>query len=107
MGEGLAAAEAVLLVEIERRTRAPCGRPWRKPREERAALGRRGGTALTAASAAGDSGRFATPRARSSRGLPEDRRSLQVIEDGCVPLERIGEYIRVVRRVPRHAGSPS
>ena len=31
--------------------------------------------------------------------LPEDRRSLQVIEDGCVPLDRMGEYIRVVRRV--------
>ena len=32
-------------------------------------------------------------------GLPEDRRSLQVIEDACVPLERMGEYIRIVRRV--------
>src|SRR5437867_3805972 len=25
--------------------------------------------------------------------LPETRRSLQVIEDGCVPLERLGEYV--------------
>ncbi|HJR15545.1 MAG TPA: FAD-linked oxidase C-terminal domain-containing protein, partial [Gemmatimonadales bacterium] len=32
-------------------------------------------------------------------GLPEDRRSLQVIEDGCVPVERMGEYIRTVRRL--------
>jgi FAD/FMN-containing dehydrogenase len=31
-------------------------------------------------------------------GLPEDRRSLQVIEDACVPIERMGEYIRLVRR---------
>ena len=31
-------------------------------------------------------------------GLPEDRRSVQVIEDACVPIERMGEYIRVVRR---------
>jgi FAD/FMN-containing dehydrogenase len=31
-------------------------------------------------------------------GLPEDRRSLQVIEDACVPIERMGEYIRIVRR---------
>jgi FAD/FMN-containing dehydrogenase len=30
-------------------------------------------------------------------GLPETRRSLQVIEDGCVPLPRMGEYIRAVR----------
>ena len=30
-------------------------------------------------------------------GLPEDRRSLQVIEDGCVPVARLGEYVRAVR----------
>ena len=30
-------------------------------------------------------------------GLPEDRRSLQVIEDACVPIERMGEYIISVR----------
>jgi len=29
--------------------------------------------------------------------LPDNRRSLQVIEDGCVPLPRLGEYVRVVR----------
>jgi FAD/FMN-containing dehydrogenase len=32
-------------------------------------------------------------------GLPEDRRSLQVIEDACVPVERMGEYITCVRRM--------
>jgi len=32
-------------------------------------------------------------------GLPEDRRSLQVIEDACVPLESMGEYIGSVRRM--------
>ncbi len=31
-------------------------------------------------------------------GLPENQRSLQVIEDGCVPVERMGEYIAAVRR---------
>ncbi|HEY7613434.1 MAG TPA: FAD-linked oxidase C-terminal domain-containing protein, partial [Gemmatimonadales bacterium] len=31
-------------------------------------------------------------------GLPEERRSLQVIEDACVPLEQMGDYIRAVRR---------
>lgn len=29
----------------------------------------------------------------------EDRRSLQVIEDACVPVERLGEYIAAVRRL--------
>jgi FAD/FMN-containing dehydrogenase len=29
--------------------------------------------------------------------LPESRRSLQIIEDGCVPVARMGEYIRLVR----------
>ena len=32
-------------------------------------------------------------------GLPEDRRSLQVIEDACVPIEGMGEYIGSVRRM--------
>ncbi len=32
-------------------------------------------------------------------GLPEDRRSLQVIEDACVPIDRVGEYIASVRRM--------
>jgi FAD/FMN-containing dehydrogenase len=30
-------------------------------------------------------------------GLPDDRRSLQVIEDACVPVARMGEYIAAVR----------
>src|SRR5207245_3345385 len=29
--------------------------------------------------------------------LPPTRRSLQVVEDGCVPLERLGEYIAGLR----------
>jgi FAD/FMN-containing dehydrogenase len=33
--------------------------------------------------------------------LPEDRRSLQVVEDACVPVEQIGEYIRAVREAGR------
>ena len=31
-------------------------------------------------------------------GLPESRRSLQVIEDACVPVARISDYVRAVRR---------
>ena len=29
--------------------------------------------------------------------LPETRRSLQVVEDGCVPLERLGDYVAGIR----------
>lgn len=39
-------------------------------------------------------------------GLPESRRSLQVIEDGCVPVERMGEYIAAVRRAAAGHGIP-
>lgn len=31
-------------------------------------------------------------------GLPPERRSMQIIEDGCVALPRLGEYIRAIRR---------
>jgi FAD/FMN-containing dehydrogenase len=37
-------------------------------------------------------------------GLPESRRSLQVIEDGCVPVERMGEYVRAVREAAAERG---
>jgi FAD/FMN-containing dehydrogenase len=39
-------------------------------------------------------------------GLPEDRRSLQVIEDACVPIERMGEYIAAVRRMAEELELP-
>jgi FAD/FMN-containing dehydrogenase len=98
IGEGLAAVEAMLLVEIERddlrslrqavARAADTVRPWAGAVD----------TALTAESAA----RLWELRHAASpilAGLPEDRRSLQVIEDACVPLERMGDYIRIVRRV--------
>ena len=34
-------------------------------------------------------------------GLPASKRSLQVIEDGAVPVARLADYIRLVRRVTR------
>jgi len=37
-------------------------------------------------------------------GLPAERRSMQVIEDGCVPLARLGEYIRAVRNAAKTRG---
>jgi FAD/FMN-containing dehydrogenase len=38
--------------------------------------------------------------------LPESRRSLQVIEDGCVPVPRMSDYIRVVREAAAGRGLP-
>jgi FAD/FMN-containing dehydrogenase len=38
--------------------------------------------------------------------LPEERRSMQVIEDGCVPLERLGEYVAGLRRAADRHGVP-
>ena len=35
--------------------------------------------------------------------LPETRRSMQVIEDGCVPVERLGDYLRGVHAAAREA----
>jgi FAD/FMN-containing dehydrogenase len=98
IGEAFAAVEAMLLVEIERddpralrqavAQAADTVRPWAAAVD----------TALTAESAT----RLWELRHAASpilAGLPEDRRSLQVIEDACVPLERMGDYIRTVRRV--------
>ena len=38
--------------------------------------------------------------------LPEERRSLQVIEDACVPVSRMGEYIGFVREAAASQGIP-
>ncbi|HET6837349.1 MAG TPA: FAD-binding oxidoreductase, partial [Gemmatimonadales bacterium] len=38
--------------------------------------------------------------------LPQSRRSLQVIEDACVPVARMGEYIRLVRQSAAARGIP-
>ena len=38
--------------------------------------------------------------------LPEDRRSLQVVEDGCVPLERLADYIGGIRAAAEACGIP-
>ncbi|PYO31364.1 MAG: hypothetical protein DMD51_05490 [Gemmatimonadetes bacterium] len=38
--------------------------------------------------------------------LPPSRRSLQVVEDGCVPLERLAEYIAGVRAAAERCGVP-
>ena len=38
--------------------------------------------------------------------LPPSQRSLQVIEDGCVPLDALGEYVGGVRAAAESAGIP-
>src|SRR4051794_24295479 len=38
--------------------------------------------------------------------LPEQRRSLQVIEDACVPVERMSDYIQMVRQAASSRGIP-
>jgi FAD/FMN-containing dehydrogenase len=38
--------------------------------------------------------------------LPASQRSLQVIEDGCVPLDRLGDYVAGVREAAERAGIP-
>jgi hypothetical protein len=38
--------------------------------------------------------------------LPERQRSLQVIEDACVPVERMGDYLQLVRQAADRSGVP-
>lgn len=96
--EGLGDAEAVLLVELERDERgalrqaldetAAAVAPWALGIET--ALGGEAAERLWALRHA------ASPILAS---LPETRRSLQVIEDGCVPIARLGAYVAAVRRL--------
>jgi FAD/FMN-containing dehydrogenase len=37
-------------------------------------------------------------------GLSERRRSMQIIEDGCVPVARLGEYVAAIRRLAQERG---
>ncbi len=88
--------EAVLLVELERET----------PEDVRVAVTE---AAKTLRPLASDVDTGLTPEATRRlwelrhaaspilAGLPEERRSLQVIEDACVPVERMSDYVRAVR----------
>jgi FAD/FMN-containing dehydrogenase len=88
--------QAVLLIEFERET-------------DKAARGAVGDAARgldpiatqveTAVSPADHERLWALRHAASPilAGLSNDRRSMQVIEDGCVPLPRLGEYVRFLR----------
>jgi FAD/FMN-containing dehydrogenase len=88
--------EAVLLVEFERDDEAAARDAVKRAAATVAPLATSVDTGLTQAAA---ERLWALRHAASPilAGLPETRRSLQVIEDGCVPLPRMGEYIRAVR----------
>jgi FAD/FMN-containing dehydrogenase len=96
-------SEAVLLVEIERDD----------PAAARAAV-ERAAAAVAPWAASVDPGFTAAAAERLwalrhaaspiLAGLPESRRSLQVIEDGCVPVECMGEYVRAVRDAAAERG---
>jgi FAD/FMN-containing dehydrogenase len=88
--------EAVLLVEVERADPAAARAAVQHAAHAVAPLAAGVDTGLTPAAA---ERLWALRHAASPilAGLPETRRSLQVIEDGCVPVARMGEYIRTVR----------
>ena len=103
LATAVAGAEAVLLVELERDDPAALQRAVMQAAAAAAEWSGGVETALTAE---------ATERLWSLRhaaspllaALPPERRSLQVIEDGCVPVARLGEYVRLVRRAAAARG---
>jgi FAD/FMN-containing dehydrogenase len=96
-GLGFRSAEAVLLVELERDD----AESLRHAVEEATARARPLADSVETAFSSATAERLWTLRHAASpilASLPEHRRSLQVIEDACVPVERMGEYIRAVRQ---------
>lgn len=96
-------AEAVLLVEFERETdaaaRGVVGDAVR-------AVGGLATDVETALTPEEEHRLWALRHAASPilASLPPERRSLQVIEDGCVPLPRLGEYVRAIRDAAARQG---
>ncbi|HEV2751928.1 MAG TPA: FAD-binding oxidoreductase [Gemmatimonadales bacterium] len=97
--------EGLLLVEFERETQAAArgvvGDAVRGLRDRTAHV-------ATAVDRAGLEALWSVRRLASPAlaRLPETRRSLQVIEDGCVPLERLGDYVAGVRAASGRRGVP-
>jgi FAD/FMN-containing dehydrogenase len=89
--------EAVLLVEIEAASESKLRRAAEAA--VRAARPRAIGVDI-AISGAGTERLWRLRHAASPilARLPPERRSLQVVEDGCVPVARLGDYIAAVRR---------
>lgn len=98
-------AAAILLVELERED----PESLRQALEHATARSRPLAYSVdTAFSAAAAERLWAIRHAASPilAGLPDDRRSLQVIEDACVPVDRMGEYILAVRRAAAERDLP-
>jgi FAD/FMN-containing dehydrogenase len=89
-------AEAVLLVEFERDDGSALRNALERATVAARPLAHSVDTAFTSASAERlwDIRHAASP---ILAGLPEERRSLQVIEDSCVPVQHVSDYIRGVR----------
>jgi FAD/FMN-containing dehydrogenase len=97
------AAEAVLLIELERESQKELSDSVEEAAVQLRPLARSVDTAFSAEAA----DRLWTIRHAASpiiAGLPQGRRSLQVIEDACVPVERMSEYIRLVRTAAMERG---
>ncbi|HEX2250916.1 MAG TPA: FAD-binding oxidoreductase [Gemmatimonadales bacterium] len=104
-GAGLrfTAAEAVLLVELERDD----PRTLRESIEEATARIRPLAYAVDSAYSEEAAQRLWAIRHAASpiiAALPDSRRSLQVIEDACIPIDRMGEYIRRLRNAASARG---
>ncbi|HEU5040876.1 MAG TPA: FAD-binding oxidoreductase [Gemmatimonadales bacterium] len=104
-GTGLGDAEALLLVELERAEPAALRAAVLAAAD---AVRDRAASVDTALSARAAERLWAVRHAASPllARLPEERRSLQVIEDACLPIERMGDYIRTVRRLAAVRGIP-
>ena len=99
------ALEGLLLIEFERETQAAA-----RGVVGDAVRGLRASTAhvATAVDRASLDALWAVRRLASPAlaGLPVSRRSLQVVEDGCVPLERLADYIAGIRAAAERRGIP-
>jgi len=98
------AAETVVLVEMEGTADVVDGGVARLE----SAVARLGGRAVVARTSEEEAAIWALRHAASPilARLPETRRSMQLVEDGCVPLERLGEYIRLLREAAARHGLP-
>lgn len=104
-GAGLGDAEALLLVEIERADPEALRTAVLAAAD---AVRGRAASVETALAPRAAERLWAVRHAASPilASLPEERRSLQVIEDACLPIERMGDYIRAVRRLAAARGIP-
>jgi FAD/FMN-containing dehydrogenase len=98
-------AEAVLLVELERNDPESLRRAVEAATARARPLAHSVDSAFSAAAA---ERLWAIRHAASPilAGLPESKRSLQVIEDACVPVDRMSDYIRAVRQATAARGIP-